>query len=367
MRDIIEKIDWLTAGGAIFLAMVGMVVMSITPAAPSGMVGRQILFLVFGVLVMLGARFLNFEALRLNTPALMFWYVAMVALLAGVLFFGTEVRGSRSWFSFPPFTVQPSEFAKIIGILLLAKYFSYRHAELYRVWHILGSVFYMAVLVVLVALEPDFGTALLMMLTWLGLVVVAGLPLRRLLAVLGVLAIAATTLWVFVLVPYQQERVLSFLSPTRDPLGAGYNQKQALIAIGSGGLIGQGLSGAYQTKLGFLPEAHTDFIFAASGEVFGAVGLVVIMGVLALILWRLMAFAFLTHDNALVPPSNFGRLFAVGLAILILVESGINMGMNLGLLPVTGVPLPFMSSGGSHLLAFFLGLGVYQSFYSRTR
>src|SRR3989344_4744441 len=337
MRDILEKIDWLTAGGAIFLAILGMVVMSITPAAPSGMVGRQVLFLVVGILVMLAARFLNFEALRLNTPALMIWYVAMVALLASVLFFGTEVRGSRSWFSFPPFTIQPSEFAKIIGILLLAKYFSYRHAELYRVWHILGSVFYTVVLVVLVALEPDFGTALLMMLTWL-----------------GVLAIAATALWVFVLAPYQQERVLSFLSPTRDPLGAGYNQKQALIAIGSGGLIGQGLSGAYQTKLGFLPEAHTDFIFAASGEVFGAVGLVVIMGVLVLILWRLMAFAFLTHDNALVPPSNFGRLFAVGLAILILVESGINMGMNLGLLPVTGVPLPFMSSGGSHLLAFFL-------------
>lgn len=342
-------------------------VLSATPSGlTAGLLVRQSLFLLVALLLVLGAARLNIEALRLNRFLVLGLFILTVGVLAAVLFFGTTLHGSRSWFSLGSLTVQPAEFAKIVLILVLAKYFSYRHIELYRAWHIFGSFIYAGIFTLLVLQQPDLGTALLIFLTWVGIMVMAGLPFRRIALVALAIAALAAVSWFF-LAPYQQGRILTYLDPGRDPLGEGYSQLQSQIAIGAGGLTGTGLADAFQTRYGFLPAPQNDFIFAAFTEAFGAAGGLAVIGLFSLLVWRLLDFAFRRREEQFVPPSNFGRLFAAGLAILIAIEAAVNILMNLGLLPVTGVPLPFVSYGGSHLLAFYVGLGLYQSFYRRTR
>lgn len=366
--SLLKNLDWRLLGGALILTFLGLLALSITPAGGvDNLLWRQVAFSFAGLALAIGISQLNFEVLRLNSFALLGAYGLILILLLLVLFFGTPIRGAKSWLAVGSFIFQPSEIAKIVGILILAKYFSHRHSELYRTWHIIVSAVYTGLLMVLVAVQPDFGTAALIGLTWVGMVILAGLPGRRLALVFLAVAVALVSLWFFVLAPYQQDRVLSFINPEFDPLGAGYNQNQALIAIGSGGILGQGFEHAYQTKLGFLPEAHSDFIFAVLGEMFGGLGLLILIIIFIYLTARLMGFAFFDQRQCLVPPSNFGRLYAAGLAVLIWAEAGINIGMNIGLLPVTGVPLPFVSAGGSHTLAFWLGLGIYQSFWRRTK
>lgn len=363
-----KKLDWLAAGAVFFLNLFGLLALAIAPLQREGNTfARQLIFLGLAYAVWLGLSRLNLEWLRTNPLAVVTLYALTVASLVAVLLFGSRIRGAASWFRLGPVNLEPPELAKITLIFLLAKYFSFRHIELYRVWHIVVSALYTGVIAALTIIEPDFGTGVVMLVTWLGIVLAAGLPLRRL-ALVGVgFAALAAFAWFFVLVPFQQDRIISYLNPTSDPLGQSYNSLQSQIAIGEGGLLGTGLAGALQTKLGFLPEPRTDFIFAVIVEAFGAVGGAMVIGLFGLLIWRLLRFAFSRREDQFIPPSNFARLFAAGFGILIFTELAVNIGMNLGLLPVTGIPLPFVSYGGSHLIAFFIGFGVYQSFYSRTR
>lgn len=368
MPAVLKKLDWVAVGAVTLLNGIGLMALSIlSPLAEGNVFGRQVIFLGIAYVLWLMVSRFNVELLRTHPLPVVILYVLTVAALAGVFVFGARIRGATSWFRLGSLSFQPSEFAKITLIALLAKYFTYRHVELYRSWHIVVSGLYTAVVALLILRQPDFGTALIIFATWLGMVIVAGLPLRRLLFVAAGVAGLAVLAWLLVLAPYQKERVISYLHPTRDPLGASYSQLQSQIAIGSAGLFGKGFSGALQAKLGFVTEPHTDFIFATIVEIFGAVGGVIVLGLFAVLLWRLLSFAFVRREDQLVPPSNFGRLFAAGFAVLIFTEVTLNVGMNIGLVPVTGIPLPFVSYGGSHTLAFLLGFGMYQALYVRTR
>jgi rod shape determining protein RodA len=263
-------------------------------------------------------------------------------------------HGAKSWFSFGYFSFEPADMMDLILVLILAKYFSRRHVEIKDIKHIFVSGFYALVPFVIVLLQPDFGSAMIMFFIWLGMALVSGISKTHLLFIVlsGILIFGL--LWVFAFAPYQKDRIINFLHPTFDIHGSGYNTIQSTIAVGSGQIIGKGLGFGTQSRLNFLPAYQTDFIFAAFAEEWGFIGSLLIFLLFGLIIWRIL-------HSALLGVSNFEILFGIGLAIFLMSHILINIGMNLGILPVAGVPLPFMSYGGSHLLTEFMGLGILMS------
>ena len=249
---------------------------------------------------------------------------------------------------------------KLALILVLAKYFSRRHIEIANVRHILISGFYALIPFVLILRQPDFGSAVIIFSIWLGMIIVSGVSKKHLLAVLGLGAVAFSILWLFVFTPIQQTRIVSFLHPLEDIRGAGYNAFQSTIAVGSGQILGKGVGYGTQSRLKFLPEYQTDFIFAAFAEEWGLVGVLLLFVLFSIVIWRIV-------KAALLGASNFETLFAMGLVSFFVAHFIINVGMNIGLLPVTGLTLPFVSYGGSHLLSEFIGLGILMGMrrYSR--
>jgi rod shape determining protein RodA len=270
---------------------------------------------------------------------------------------GSVFKGARSWFDLGAFSFQPVDFVKIILIILLAKYFSRRHIEIANVRHIIISGLYSFILFALVLLQPDFGSAMIIFFIWFGMVLVSGISKRHLLAVFAVGVISSLALWTFVFADYQKQRILTFLNPLADLQGAGYNSYQSTIAVGSGEIWGKGLGLGSQSKLSFLPEYETDFIFAAFAEEWGFVGSVLIIFMYGILFYRII-------EISRRGITNFESLFGLGLSILFLSHFVIHIGMNLALLPVTGITLPFMSYGGSHLIAEFLGLGILNAMYN---
>jgi rod shape determining protein RodA len=262
--------------------------------------------------------------------------------------------GARSWFSLGLFSFQPTDPTKLILIALLAKYFSRRHIEIANVRHIIVSGFYAAAPALLVLLQPDLGTAVILGSIWFGMVLVSGIPKRHLGAVIVLGIVAATALWFGGLHDYQRARILAFVNPAADIHGSGYNAYQATIAVGSGGWLGKGIGYGTQSKLRFLPQYETDFIFAAFAEEWGFVGVALVLILYALLLLRLLEIARRSE-------TNFDAFFTIGVLILIAAHVFIHAGINVGLLPVTGTTIPFMSYGGSHLVIEFAALGVVAS------
>jgi rod shape determining protein RodA len=240
---------------------------------------------------------------------------------------------------------------KLVLIIVLAKYFSRRHIEIANIRHIIVSGIYAFIPFVLVVLQPDFGSAMVLFSIWLGMVLVSGIKKQHLLLVFGIATISFLIAWNFVFKPYQKARIINFVDPLQDIRGTGYNAYQSTIAVGSGGLFGKGIGYGTQSRLNFLPEYKTDFIFAAYAEEWGFVGSVLLLIFYLLIMYKLAHYA-------LVADSTFEALFTYGVLIWFLTHIAINIGMNLGVMPVTGIPLPFMSYGGSHLLAECLALGM---------
>jgi rod shape determining protein RodA len=236
----------------------------------------------------------------------------------------------------------------------LAKYFSRRHVEIRDIKHIFISGFYALVPLVLVLLQPDFGSAMIILAVWLGMVLVSGISKVHLFLVLASGVLIFIGLWFFAFEPYQKARIYTFINPLSDIHKTGYNVFQSTIAVGSGQVFGKGLGFGTQSRLKFLPVPQSDFIFAAFAEEWGFVGSIIILILYGLVIWRILYFASLGA-------SNFEILFGMGIAILFMSHVLINIGMNIGLMPVTGIPLPFMSYGGSHLLAEFAGLGILMS------
>ncbi len=278
-------------------------------------------------------------------------FILSALLLAGLFVFGTVSNGSRSWFDLGSFSFQPSDLAKLAIMLILAKYFSRRHIEIANVKHILVSGTYAFILFALVLGSPDLGSAMIIFFIWLGMVMVSGISKKHLFAMLGIGLLVFGLLWSFGFKEYQKDRIRNFIDPLADIHGAGYNAYQSTVAVGSGQFWGKGLGYGTQSRLKFLPEYQTDFIFAAFSEEWGFAGVVILFTLYGIIIWRIIR-------NSLNGATNFEILFGAGVAVFFIVHIVINVGMNMHLLPVTGTPLPLMSYGGTHVLTEFLALGV---------
>ena len=322
---------------------------------------RQIVWILIAMVFLAIALLPDYRFLRSGNTAF-YLYIASVALLVLVLFFGETVKGAQSRFDLIFFSFQPSDPAKLILIALLAKYFSKRHELIGDFKHILVSGLYAILVFGLVFIQPDFGSAIILFLIWFGMILISGISFKHLAAV-GVIGVLAFTLmWQFGFQEYQKERITTFLNPLEDIQGAGYNAYQSTIAVGSGQVWGKGVGYGTQSKLQFLPEYETDFIFAAYAEEWGLVGVMLLFTLFAVIIWRILY-------HALRGASNFERLFALGVSILIISHFFIHIGMNIGLLPVTGTTIPFLSYGGSHLVTEFVAIGmvIAMSRYSKSQ
>jgi rod shape determining protein RodA len=279
-------------------------------------------------------------------------YVLGVVLLVGVALFGVVVNGSRRWLSLGITRIQPSELMKIALPLMLAWYFQKFEGRIgWKDFAIAAAL--IAIPAWLVKRQPDLGTALLLTASGFYVLYLAGLSWKIIVGLTAAAGAAAPFLW-NLLHDYQRRRILTFIDPSQDPLGAGYHSSQASIAIGSGGVVGKGWLNGTQTHLDFLPERHTDFIFAVYGEEFGLIGNVVLIVLYLVLIGRGMMIA----ANA---STLFGRLMAGSITLMFFTYAFVNMGMVSGVLPVVGVPLPFVSYGGTALLSLFIGIGILMS------
>lgn len=361
IKKISNRVDWLLVFLIIPIVSAGLVTMnSFTPAeGTDNFFNRQIIWVLISFAIFFIFSFIDFRFLK-RTDVLVFLFLLFSGILLTLLIFGSISHGAKSWFSFGSFSFQPADMMKLVLILILAKYFSRRHVEIKNIKHIFISGFYALIPFVLVLLQPDFGSAMIIFLIWFGMTLVSGISKKHLFTVIFSGLVIFGLLWLFAFAPYQKARIASFLNPMSDIHGSGYNSIQSTIAIGSGQIIGKGLGFGTQSRLKFLPEYETDFVFAAFAEEWGFVGAFLILLLFGFVIWRILHFATLGAFN-------FEILFALGLAIYFGSHIFINVGMNLGLLPVTGITLPFMSYGGSHLITEFAGLGILMSMrkYSR--
>jgi len=348
-KNHIPRIDWILLFSITPLLLAGLVTMN-SFGGRSDFFIRQLVWIVVSIGIFFGFSFIDFRFLK-RTGVVVSMFVGICVLLILLFSLGHVAKGAQSWFRFGFFSFQPSDPAKIILIMLLAKYFSRRHVEIANVRHILVSAFYSFIIFVLILIQPDFGSALIIAAIWLGMVLVSGISKRHFFAVLMIGIVTFASLWFFVFQAYQKQRILTFLHPLADIRGAGYNAYQSTIAVGSGQLLGKGIGYGTQSKLNFLPEYQTDFIFAAFAEEWGFVGAILLFFFYTLVIWRILA-------NALRGATNFEILYGTGIAILFMTHFIVNIGMNIGLLPVTGVTVPFMSYGGSHLITEFAALGI---------
>ena len=350
-----RKFDWILFGAVFLLLVLGLVALySISLSkADSDFLNfkKQIIFIVIG----LGgfAFFSSIDYKWLKTYSL-FFYILAVILLVAVLIFGQVIRGTKGWFSFSFFNFQPVELTKLILIILLSRYFSKGAHEIFRLKHILISGTLSAILVGLVLLQPDFGSAMVLFFLWFGMLFLIGIKKKHLLLLILLIAVAIVGAWFVFFDDYQKARITTFLDPTSDPLGRGYNITQAQIAVGSGMFWGRGVGFGPQSQLKFVPENQTDFIYAVLAEELGFFGSFLILLLWGIIFWRITAIAKRARDD-------FGTFFAVGTGMVFLIQIFINIGMTVGLAPVTGISLPFLSYGGSALVMSLAMAGALES------
>lgn len=348
----LSHIDWILVAALIPLVGAGLVTMHAF-VGESNFFNRQVIWVVLAFAAMIGASCIDFRFLK-RTGVLVALFLVSVAVLIFLLLFGSEVKGATSWLSVGGIAVQPADPAKLVLIAILAKYFSRRHIEIAHIRHIFVSGFYAFVPFVLILLQPDFGTAVIIFSIWLGMIMLSGISKKHLTLVLILVLSASAVLWNFGFTDIQKNRITSFLHPLTDVQGAGYNAFQSTVAVGSGEIFGKGVGYGTQSRLAFLPEHETDFIFASFAEEWGFIGTVLMLALFSVIIWRILRAAY---QGA----TNFETLFAAGFAIMLMSHVVVHIGMNIGLLPVTGLPLPFVSYGGSHLLTEFIGLGIIMS------
>lgn len=359
LRDLGARLDWVLAGVTILLVLLGLVMISsasMTSADraygdPFHFFWRQLIHVVAGMMVAAVALRLSLEFWQRASPLLLAWGLLglVLVLVPGV---GREVNGSMRWIDLGAFSVQPSEFVKVCMILYVAGYLARRGTEVRTVWRgFVRPLVVLGVAVMLLLLEPDYGASVVLSATIIGMLFLGGVPMGRFLAC-G-LAIAGLFGLMLVLAPYRLERLSSFLHPWMDPFGSGFQLTQALIAIGRGEWFGVGLGSSVQ-KLFYLPEAHTDFLFAVLAEELGFVGMVLVVGAFAFFVWRAFSIARRAERRA----QPFAAFAAYGLGLLLGLQGFINIGVNLGVLPTKGLTLPFMSYGGSSMVASCLAVGL---------
>ena len=362
-------LDWLLLAAVAALLVLGSLLVwsatstrdDLTGGDPSAYLQKQLVNVAIGVVLMVMVLATDHRWVRILAPLV---YLASIGGLVLVLTSGSTINGSRSWLQLGGMSIQPAEFAKlavVIGMALLVAERAEGRRRHDVTWvDVTGMLVIAAVPAALIMLQPDLGTMLVLSATVFGVIAASGAPRRWLLLLAGggvgagVAAVSAG-----LLKQYQVDRFLAFTNPDLDPRGAGYNTEQARIAVGNGGLFGEGLFGGSQTRSGFVPEQHTDFIFTVAGEELGLVGASVLIGLLCVVIWRALAIAAATDDV-------FGRIAAAGIACWFGFQAFQNIGMCLGIMPVTGVPLPFVSYGGSSMFAGMLALGLLQNIHLRS-
>lgn len=352
------NIDWILFSALVPVLLAGLFTMN-SFVGDNVFFQRQIIWISISLIVFFLLSFVDFKFLR-RTGVVTTLYVVSISLLLVLFIIGSVFSGAQSWLNFGFFAFQPSEFAKLILIILLAKYFSRRHVEIKNIRHIVVSGAYTGLIFLLVLMQPDFGSALIIGAIWFGMVMVSGISKKHLLLVLTLAVLSVSFLWVFVFEDYQKDRILTFIHPLEDIQGAGYNAYQSQITVGSGEILGKGLGYGTQSRLKFLPEYETDFIFAAFAEEWGFVGVLILFLLYGIIIWRIIV-------NATNGATNFEIFFGLGLATMLMAHLFVHIGMNIGILPVTGITIPLMSYGGSHLLVTFIGFGILMGMrkYSR--
>jgi len=351
------KLDWVLIAVAVLLVFVGL--LSLYSISSSGGVNyffRQAVFTFLGLGAVFFVASTDYRSLQRYSTTL---YFVTASVLALVLLFGTTVNGTAGWLSFGIFQVQPVEVAKVTLIIFLASFISKKKSELGEWARVIASLVLTAVLIFLVLRQPDLGSALVLAAIWVGMILASGLRFKHLL-VLGLFGATLVFGSWFALADYQKARIDTFLHPENDPQGTGYNVLQAMVAVGSGGISGKGLGYGSQSQLSFLPEKHTDFIFAVVAEELGLVGGLFVISLYGVLLYRIRRIGTLATDN-------FGYLLSLGIMIMVFVQVLVNIGMNIGLLPVTGIPAPLLSYGGSSFLSICFSLGLLLSIYLRKR
>lgn len=307
------------------------------------------LFLGTGVAILAA----SFHATRYQAASRLIYLFALL-LLVGVLFFGETIRGTTGWFQFLGFSFQPAEFAKLALIIMLGRVVYKSGRRFNSAKFLISSALLTAALAGLIMLQPDLGSSLVLFGIWFGVLFLSGIKKRYIFGLVGIVLVVAVLGWFFFLKDYQKERILNFANPERDPLGTGYNVTQSMIAIGAGQIFGRGLGRGSQSQLHFIPEAQTDFIISVIGEELGFFGLMVILLLYGIIIYRLVRIASRARDD-------FSAYTVLGIACLFFLQLIINLGGAIGLLPVTGVTLPFLSYGGSSLIINLLLIGVAES------
>jgi len=358
-RHFFASLDWVLAMSVFALIIFGIVTMKALGPGVSVETDyffyRQLLWIAVGLAAFFAASIVNWSFFKTNGVFLLIGYVFSLFLLAFVLAINDAVRGAESWINLGFFFVEPGEITKLILVLLLAKFLSRRHIFIGRISTLLISGFYAAVPALLIFLQPDFGSAAVIGLLWIGMSLSAGIRIRHIAVLAIFVAIGAVTAWQFFLLPYQKARITAFLNPYADVRGSGYHAMQSKIAVGSGEFFGRGIGLGTQSRLAFLPEHETDFIFAAFAEEWGFFGTLLFLCFYGIMLWRILL-------AGMRGESNFEKLFAIGLAIVLFSQATIHIGMNLGIFPVTGLGMPFASYGGSNLITMLFALGILQSF-----
>jgi len=354
----ILKLDWLMLTAALLLLTIGLAALySVSFSGNefnSGYFVKQVIAIFIGIGIMALLIVYDYRAFSFFSTKL---YLISIVILFGVIYFGIQARGTTGWFGVSGFNFQPVELTKLIVIIFLANFLSKKRNELSTGVRILASAILIFIPVWLILKQPDFGSAVIIIGIWLGMFLASGISKKNLVIFVSILLITIFSSW-FLLRDYQKDRIKNFINPYNDPRGSGYNVIQSIVAVGSGGVWGKGLGHGSQSQLNFLPEKHTDFIFAAIGEELGFLGSVLVLGLFGILLYRMKSVARFARDNV-------GYLMSVGIIIMFALQIFINIGMNIGLAPIAGVPLPLLSYGGSSIIIMLSALGLLQSIYLR--
>lgn len=352
------KIDWYLLIPAVLLSIFALFTL-ISFGEISTRFIKQSVWVLFGVVLFILLQRNHLYFIK-NRKFIITVYILSILSLLILFISGHVAKGAQSWIKLGFLSIQPTDPAKLILIILLAKYFSKRYVEISVFKHVFISGIYTGILFLLVLLQPDFGSAMTIFSIWAGIIFISGLSKKHI-SILAFASILILSLaWNYAFKEYQKERIINFIHPMHDIRGSGYNQYQAVIAVGSGQFLGKGVGYGTQSKLKFLPEYQTDFIFSAFAEEWGFIGVFIVLFLFLIILLRILFIAMKAD-------SNFDALIAAGVFIFLSVHILVNVGMNLGIMPITGIPLPFMSYGGSHILIEFIAIGIVSNISMRKK
>ena len=361
LKDFIirlKNLDWALNGSIFFIGLAGLVSLL---SSSQNLFYKQLAFLILGFIFMLFISQVDFRPFENHPKAILFFYFIVMALLLLTYFIASPIRGVRGWIAMPgDFKFQTSELAKLALIILFSFFWAKAHIGIGHIKNLFRSLIYLAIPAFLILIQPDLGTVLILFAIWFGYLLISGIKWKHLIAALLVFLVSFVLMWTMFLKDYQKERVVGLFYPEKDPLGSSYNVIQSKIAIGSAGFLGKGFGGGTQVRLGFLPEAQTDFILAAFIEEWGIAGAFLLLLAFTIMLLRIIKIGMASNNN-------FSRFFCLGSVLMFLTQFILNTGSNLGLLPVVGVSFPFLSYGGSNLLISISTIGIIQSIVLRNR